>query len=138
MGLSGGQSPQSAMRMAAVIGSQPRFVRDPVLQNHVDSAPDQSHGRKRSVPSGCRPRKPWVPPPSMCARPITPCTGYTCSSKPSCRTTNSYVPARILGTTVPSAKRIARPSKGAMTTSGPGSPPARPWVDDAHWPYSAA
>jgi hypothetical protein len=31
----GGQSPQSASDISAVIGTQPLFVRVPVLQNHV-------------------------------------------------------------------------------------------------------
>ena len=74
MGRRGGQSPQSAMRMSAVMGTHPRFRRLPVLQNHRASARDQSHARKRWVPSARAVMKPWVPPPSMWPFPMTPST----------------------------------------------------------------
>ena len=88
-GRRGGQSPQSASDICGVMGSHPALSLDPVLQNQVSAVPDQSQGRKRSVPSTWRLTKPWVPPPIMWALPMTPSTLRTSWEKPTCRTTNS-------------------------------------------------
>ena len=138
----GGQSPQSASRMAGVMGCHPRSVRVPVWQNQTRLLRLQSNGRNRRVPSGHAVTKPWVPPPFMWPPPITPSTEKVVSASPSRWTRKLNRPATCRGMTTASRNRMGSPLKGAMTRTSlvglPGTPPAVPCVERFHVAYSAA